>query len=157
MHDGVTLSLPAATSYVHASTGDNQTRRWRADGAGSTLDLSNLRTISGGTHFNSDLRIDAAEGGQIDLGQVDQILDPNSGDLRRRAVEVRADGAGSTIDLTSLTFVEDRDTVKRSGYNDGDYSVLSATDGATLSIPNATNLHGVSLVLDGSATLPATI
>ena len=51
VYDGVTLALPAATSYSHASTGNEQTRTWRAEGADSVLSLPNVTTITGGSHY----------------------------------------------------------------------------------------------------------
>ena len=49
---GVTVSLPNVFSYRHASTGDSQYRRFQASGAGSVLDLSGLRQLTGGTDYD---------------------------------------------------------------------------------------------------------
>ena len=42
VRDGVTLTISAATGYAHASTANDQTRTFRAEGDGSVLDLPNL-------------------------------------------------------------------------------------------------------------------
>ena len=107
VNDGVTLSLPAATTYLHASTGNSQTRTFRARGSGSLLDLSTLTGITNGSHWNSEISIEALTGGQIDLGSVTQIVDNAGGDTREREVWLTSDGVGSQIDLTALATFED--------------------------------------------------
>ena len=44
------------------------------------LDLSHVLTLTGGTHYNSRLKIEALSGGQVNLSQATQITDPDSGD-----------------------------------------------------------------------------
>src|SRR5262249_41038346 len=46
---GAHLSLPAATSYSHASTNSFQDRHFQASGPGSELDLTGLASITNGT------------------------------------------------------------------------------------------------------------
>ena len=94
VYDGVTLSLPAATSYNHASTGNSQVRTLRAEGAGSVLSLPNVTSITSGSHYGSELDIQALWGGQILLGHVTEIAEPSDGDLRQRAIDILAQGAG---------------------------------------------------------------
>jgi hypothetical protein len=65
--DGVTLAFPLVTSYDYASTGSNQNRVLRVEGAGSVLDLSNVTVVTGGASYGSDLHIQAFTGGKVDL------------------------------------------------------------------------------------------
>ena len=150
---GGRLWLPAAQYYSVASTGNNQHRRFEADGAGSRLDLSNLTAITGGTHYGARLSVDATGGGQVDLGGVTQIVDPDSGDTRRRSIDVAADGVGSAIDLGSLVnFIDVRGT--GAGETDGRYSSLAARGGGTILAGSLATLAGVDLALDGGGAVP---
>ncbi len=146
VNDGVTLALPAARSYAHATTANDQTRSLRASGAGSVLDLSNVSSITGGTNWNSDLTIEAVAGGQIDLGRVRQIADARSGELRYGRMSVTADGADSVVDLSALITFQDFDTSERSR--------LVASGGGTVLAGSLVDVRGVELVLDGTGTLP---
>lgn len=146
VNDGVTLSLPAATSYAHGSTQNNQTRTWHAQGAGSSLELANVVSITGGGLYGSKMAIEALDGGAIDLGAVALITDTAGGDARQRQVRVVADGPGSVIDLTSLATVDDLDIDLR--------SVLSVSGGGSIDAPILADLTGFSLDLDGTGTFP---
>ena len=89
------MALPSFATYNHASTGNNQYRTWRVEGAGSRIDLSGLTTVTGGTHYNSRIIVEALAGGTIDMSNVSRIEDPNSGDTRQRAIQIKADGQGA--------------------------------------------------------------
>ena len=99
--------MPAVTSYDHGSTGINQQRTWRAEGAGSTIDLSELTSILGGTHFGSNLSVQALTGGSIDLSGVVTILESETGKPEYRRIDLGAVGVSSTITLTSLEVFAD--------------------------------------------------
>jgi subtilase family serine protease len=113
---GTTLSLPLATSYAHASTGNNQHRSWVVEGPGSRLNLPGLTTITGGTHYHSRLFFECWSGGEMDLSGVTQIIDPDAGDTRLRAIGITVEGVGSRIALPSLEEFSDR----RAGSTSGD-------------------------------------
>ena len=144
--DGVTLSLPAATTYSHVPTASNQTRSFRVEGSGSVLDLSNLTSITNGASFGSDITIDALTGGAIDLGGVTQIIDPSAGDTRARSTRVTADGFASTINLQALATFEDVNADER--------STLTPRNGGSILAGLLTDLQGVHVTLDGTGTLP---
>ena len=150
VRDGVTLSVPLATQYRHSSTGNSQQRTLRAEGAGSVLDLGNVQNIVGGTHYNAKLDIEALAGGQIRLGAVLAINDPNSGDDRQRSIDVRADGADSVVDLSSLRRVIDIRGSSSSG--DSIWSVMAAHNGGTIQADQLLSLQGTQLILDGTGT-----
>ncbi len=149
---GVTLALPSVSSYSHQSTGSFQVRTWRVEDVGSRLDLSQLTTITNGTHYATRLSVEALYGGTIDLSGVISIIDPSSGDTRRRSVDVLADGAGSTIRLDALTTMTDANGTA-SGDVDGRWSTLTARDGGTIAAPLLVSLQGVDVLLDGTGTL----
>ncbi len=62
------LSLPSARFYDQGATANFQTRTWKAEGAGSVLDLSALTRITNGVYYQAGLDINALDGGTIDLG-----------------------------------------------------------------------------------------
>jgi hypothetical protein len=132
---GVTLSLPGVTQYSHASTGNSQYRTLRATGVGSVLDLSNVTTITGGTHYDSRVLVEAIMGGVVDLSGVTRIEDPDSGDTRWRRIDVTSDGAYSSIDLTNLVSFLDRRATSSSG--DNIWSTLAAIDSGTVILSQA--------------------
>src|SRR5208337_1676905 len=65
---GVTLTLPAATSYTQNTGSWNSNRTLQASGAGSVLALPNLTTITGSTQYGSNLYVQALAGGHVNLG-----------------------------------------------------------------------------------------
>ena len=148
------LSLPNLIQYDFGS-GTNVTRSWLAS-AGGTLHLPNLQTITNGQGANTDMLIQATTGGQIDLSSVTQITDPASGNLLGSAIDVVADGVGSTVQLTSLLAFSDRAAYALTG--NGQYSGLTATNFGTVALStNAADdiaLTGVRIVLDDTGTLP---
>jgi hypothetical protein len=111
---GARLSLPSVTVYSHESTASNQTRTWRAEGAGSRLELTSLLSLINGTHLNSDVRILAEAGGVVDVPALGQIVEATSGDARQRDVGILATGEGSQIHLTGLRHFRDANPDSRS-------------------------------------------
>ena len=81
---GGVISLPDLTEYQNVSTANNQHRSIVAEGIGSRIEFPSVTSVTGGTHYDSELAIRALNGGSIDLSAVEQILDPGSGDVRQR-------------------------------------------------------------------------
>jgi hypothetical protein len=147
---GGRLSLPAATSYTH--THRSNSVHLRASGTGSLLDLGAVELVIGANGTAERLLIEALEGGTVDLSGVTQILDPEEGDLRGRAVRITADGADSRVDLASLEVMHDRSSAFWS--NITGYSSLTATNGGEIAAPSLTTLNAVEINLDGTGILP---
>ena len=133
------LTLPQATRYAHAGTGNYQHRYFRAEGVGSRLELPNLEQISGGTYYDNRIFIEAQDGGVVDLSQVTQIVDSAAGDLRSRSIDVTAEGAASRVELDALTQYLDR---RGYDFGEGKYSTLLAKAGGTIEAPLLTSAKG---------------
>ncbi len=91
--DGVTLTVPNATSYV-ATTGQNSWPYFKAYGTGSVLDLSTFTTVSPSTSGGEILYIQAYEGGKVDLSGTTSCATSQ--------VKVLADGTGSVVDMSAM-------------------------------------------------------
>ncbi|MFI5455338.1 MAG: Ig-like domain-containing protein [Isosphaerales bacterium] len=128
---GVTLALPAATSY---SANNTLSLTLTADGAGSVLDLSSLTTFTGQTGF-SPMNIQALNGGLIELSHV-------SSDITGVA-QFLSDGTGSTIDISALTSFSASNDV-------GGQSSLQASNGGTILMDQLTQLGFVDLYVGGT-------
>ena len=154
---GAHLSLPAATSYSHAATIDNQNRYFQATGSSSVLSLSGLTSITNSTRYFSQLFISALGGGVIDLSAVTQIADGNGGDLRGRAVIIAANGSAggtaSTINLAALTTFTDAQGGDLSLSNNNAFSRLNAYNGGVLQTPALTALDGVYIDEDSASSI----
>ena len=131
---GAQLSLPNATQY----DGLNEVGQalWRAEGAGSLLDLSALTTLIGVRFGPSELEIEALAGGQVNLSQIATIV--------QGSVEVLAEGPNSLVNLSALTRL------------DGDNSHLEARAAGTVQVPNLMTLNETDLALDATGVLPLT-
>ncbi|MCA9078785.1 MAG: Ig-like domain-containing protein, partial [Planctomycetaceae bacterium] len=123
----------------------------RATGSGSVLSLPNLTTISNGTGNEWDFYLEALQGGKLDLGAVTEIIEPNSGDVRNRSVQVKAEGVNSAVDLSSLQNFVDVYAFETSGF--GEYSRLHATQGGTISLGAVLNARGVYIPVDATSSL----
>src|SRR5262245_17026106 len=150
---GAVISLPFATAYDQASTNSFQRRTIRADGSGSRVDLSGLTSITNGWNFDAGLAIEALAGGVVDLRSVQQIVDPSTGDLRHRSIDVTANGAGSTVRLDALASFSDA-LGNASGNVDGRWSTLAALSGGVITAPNLTTLIGVDANQGAASLLP---
>ncbi len=148
--DGGKISLPGATEYNNASTGNYQDRWISATGPGSEISLAGVTQIVGGGGYDADIRIEATAGGKIDLSSVIQIEDPDSGDQRRREVTISAYDPGSLIDLSALRSIRDRNS-------DGVSSIFSIIGGrvdtGALEIAVGTNLSFDSAIDSPLASL----
>src|SRR5262249_6933483 len=142
------------TSYANLSVYNDEYRTWQASDGGSELDMPNLASITNGLIYDSRLAISALAGGTIVLNGLTQIVDPNSGDQRRRMIGVTADGGGSMIRLPALaSFV---DNYSGNNYDsDPRSSLLTATNGGAIQAGALTTLQGVQVTLDGTGTLAA--
>ena len=134
VRNGGTLALPV-TSYVGNSA--NFFTTLRAEGAGSLLDLSNVTTLSGATFVNDVLKIEAADGGRVDLSQLEEVTGGLTG--------FTADGEASIIDLQALT------SFTRTGRGGSSLNVLN---GGTINAGQLVALDGVGLSLGENGTLP---
>ena len=127
---GVTLALPAATSYSAQNYSTIQ-----ASGTGSVVDLSHLTALAGAPYW--PLSVNALAGGKVDLSN----LATYTGGVTR----FTADGAASTIDLPKLTKL-----FSDSYYN----SWLQATNGGTIVLNSGTvNLTGVDVSAASTGTI----
>jgi len=154
---GGLVSLPLVTSYSVASTGNDQHRTFRAEEAGSLLDLSNVTTITNGTNYGARLYVEALTGGEIDLGGVTEITDPSAGDTRHRSIDVTADGVGSVVDLGLLTTYTDvRATASGNTY--GRWSTMSARDAGVVRVrPAGTAVQGVHVDAGHEGTIEGSL
>jgi hypothetical protein len=102
LRGGAALSLPAVTFYTWNLNAN--VILFDANGAGSSLDLSNLATINFNTGISSTRTATIVAGsvsipsGMIDLSGWTSVSLGTSG-----FITVRADGAASTVDIGALT------------------------------------------------------
>ncbi|MCA9120590.1 MAG: hypothetical protein KDB11_10425, partial [Planctomycetales bacterium] len=134
----------AATGTVTNTSGDGI---WQAIGVDSELRFPNLTTVSNGTSANQDFYIQALQGGRIDLPSVTEIIDPNSGTQDGRSIRLKADGANSVIDLSSLQNFVDYHAwelhEEQSYRDDGEYSWLETVQNGTIELGALTSVRGV--------------
>ncbi len=127
---GGKMNLSSATSYsASANVGD----AFYSQHADSELDLSGITTLNGGgVHA---LQVFATAGGSIDLS--------NLPSLDTGAVDFRSEGAGSQIDLGSLTgFASTGSAVAR----------LWARDGGKVLSPNLATIIDVDIRVEGASS-----
>ena len=94
-----------------------------------------MTSVTNGTHYDSDLLIQATAGGKVDLHNATSLLDPAGGDTRRRSIQVTAEGINSTIDFSAMTSFND---LYATGTADGQYSMLTITHGGTVLVSEDT-------------------
>jgi hypothetical protein len=130
---GATLSLPASITSYSGSAGSTI----HAVGAGASVNLPGVTSLSGGTGF-ATARLLADAGGTVNLNALTSI---NSG-----AVEAIATGAGSTIDFSMLTtFSPDNANGNRR---------LRAVNGGRIVSPNLTTIgSGTNVELSGAGSM----
>ncbi len=120
--NGGLLRLPGLGSLTNSA----YTTYWQADGAGSVLDVSAVTNLAVGS--GSRLFLQAYNGGTVDLHRLT---------TRTNALWVEAQDPGSIVDLSGLS--------GRCG-SAGDFEFnLKAQSGASILIPNVTQLDGASL------------
>ena len=143
---GAQLHFPTVTEYSQQSTGNYQTRRWFVEDVGSRIVFNALQTITGGTHYEARLGLDAFFGGQIDMPVLTSIIDPDEGDIRRRRINLVANGRDSLIDAPLLTTFTDQ-----SSAFDGEYSSLEAISGGAIWTPALETLAGVRVSVEAES------
>ncbi len=141
--DSVTLSLPAVTTARMDQGDPFGPPTWRATGAGSTIDLSNVTNLT--QTIQTQANVEALAGGTVDLSAVNSI-DINTGgfNFQNRNIHFTADGANSLVDLSILTAFND---------NGPGRSILSAVNGGEIDVANMTAANRVDITLDGTGTL----
>jgi hypothetical protein len=130
---GGNILLPTLTDYAFSTSRTDYF--WIATGASSTLNLSELSSITASGRFHT---IRASDGGRIDLRNLTRVNNPSN-----QSISVVAQGTGSVVDISSLA------GLGRNGVNS-----ISATGTSTVLWSRPTALDGMALTLDGSATLP---
>jgi len=129
--DGAAIHLP----NLYSVTNRNDNVTWHADGSGGTLDLASLTNITLGS---SELTtIEANTGATVDLHRVTAAVG---------AVLVDAQDAGTVVNLSGLS----------GRWKSPGNSALSlkAQTGASISIPNVTQLENASLEVDNTGVIP---
>ena len=130
--DGATLSLPGITSY----TGNATTTTLEATGAGSTLTLANLASVTQtGGSYAEQTELEALTGGRVNLPALTTI---NTG-----TVILESDGTGSILNVAALTsFTE------TAGWT---YSTLQASTNGTVDDSKLASLSNVNFNVDGAS------
>ncbi|MBI4695654.1 MAG: hypothetical protein HY749_16730 [Gammaproteobacteria bacterium] len=137
--------VSAVTSYGGGS-GTGHQRELRAEGADSVVDLSALTTLVRPAGISSKLTIAAAGGGRVALGALTNVQDAPADN---GALALLADGAGSTLALSSLHALHDATlNVANGGRID---AVFTALVNATLTVDGASDID-LSSLADPSGT-----
>jgi hypothetical protein len=126
---GGSLALPGLTSYTSQAGGAGI---FKADGAGSVLDLSSLTSLT----EQGFVEFDGTDGGKVNLSALTSLPD-NVGDL------FNVSGSGGTIDLSALASI-------LPGPGQIDISILT---GGTLSLPVLKQANIAQLSNSGSLTV----
>jgi HPt (histidine-containing phosphotransfer) domain-containing protein len=127
---GGVIHLPSLNSVIN----NNQNGTWRADGAGSLIDLSSVTNLTLG--YYRALYVQVYNGGVVDLHR----LKSAAGSL-----QVEAHEPGSVVDLSGIS---ERWTSPASSA-----LALHAQTGASILIPNVTQLEYASLRVDSPGTI----
>lgn len=130
--NGGVLALPQATAYVSNSNFDG-TLFISAIGLNSLVDLPNLSVLEGNKNFRDTLRVEAIDGGRINLPAVEQITE---GDM-----SFTVQGLGSRIDATSLQRVVSPGRT------------FSIRNGGEFVAPALESLDGIVLDIDDTAQI----
>ncbi len=133
---GLAFALPGMTSYDTNGVGF-LSRRFEAVDPGSSLDLSNLTALTGGTGLRA-LEVRATDGGTVDMTGL--TVQENG------SVQFQASGAGSVIDVSNMTsFVR----------TDGEVGRLEVIDGGEITTAGAllVKLQEIHVLVDGAASV----
>jgi RHS repeat-associated protein len=144
--DAATVAISGATSYTNPTSG---TRTLKSTGVGSVLDLSNVRTLTQYGDVNTQISIQATGGALVDLGGLEQVIDPTSGNTRGRSTSILADGIGSTVDLSRLVQFQD---VNTTNYDWDGWSYLTARNGGLLLLGSAGSILSLTNVQIAEST-----
>ncbi|HEV3312710.1 MAG TPA: Ig-like domain-containing protein, partial [Chloroflexota bacterium] len=139
---GAVLSFPTLTSYT-GSSGSFTSSTIQASGVGpvpantpSRIDLSHVTSLTGLTGNYGEVSIKALAGAEVDLSKANS----NPGG----SLQFAADGAGSTIDLSTLG------TISSTTNTD---SLLQATNSGTILDPLLTTLSQTDLTTDVTGSI----
>lgn len=148
--DGARISLPAleVTEYLHG--GGNVERRFSSRGEDSVLDLSSMTAITINAGTIPSMRIDAAEGGVIDLSGVETINATPGIINGSRAIRVIADGENSLVDLSALTEFKDLASVTNSSITAQNGGVVRLHPTEITQLTNLTITIGAGSRLEGA-------
>ena len=126
------LSLPGVTSYA----GNDVTTTLEATGAGSSLSLAGLKTVTEAFNgYPAWTEFEALAGGSVTLSSL-QTIDTGT-------VILEGDGTGSILNVPALTsFTETGGQT---------YSTLQASNGGTVDVNSLASLSSVNLNLVGTA------
>jgi hypothetical protein len=128
---GATLSLPGVTSY----TGNSGMTTLEATGAGSTLTLANLASVTeGGNRYPAETKFEALAGGTVSLPALQTI--------NTAAVALESDGTGSVLNVAALTSFAESSSCTDSS--------LQASNGGTVDLNSLTSLSSVDLTVAGT-------
>jgi hypothetical protein len=125
----------AVLTNVMRVTHGNQSPVWRADGAGSLIDLSRLTNVT--VAYYEVLYLKAYNGGTIDMRRVSTIAG---------CVQVDAQDLDSVVNLSALS-----GRWKNVGYSRASFE---AQGGASILIPNITQMEFTSLRVDDTGVMP---
>lgn len=140
VYDGVTLTLPAATTYAAGESGISESVTLRADGPGSYLDLSAIVNLSGDVGWNGKFYVEALNGGYIDLSNSTTITVGN--------MLVLADGTSSTVNLSGFTAM-----VSTPGFQSSNSSLEARNNGSIELTDTALTIQNVRVILDATGTI----
>jgi hypothetical protein len=135
--NGAQMILAQATNYADNGSADYTIR---AEGVGAKIDLSGVTNLTGIANASHEIFIEALSGGQVILSNV--------ANFPAGAIDVLANGAGSLVDLASLT--------NFTGYLFFAYTGLEAINGGSINIPNLARLADVNVRLDATGTMQTT-
>ncbi|MFO7897644.1 MAG: LamG-like jellyroll fold domain-containing protein, partial [Planctomycetota bacterium] len=133
---GVTVTIPLVTTYTNTLGGNWAHAYFRATGAGTVLSFPNLTSFTGSTHWWSESYLEALDGGRLDLSAATQI---------EKEIEFKATGAGSLLDLSSLTTFH--------GLFNNSSSGFTATDQGTILCPNMDTVITANMTFDGTGVM----
>ena len=132
---GQTLTLPMLRTYEVFPEWDG-TRLLQASGPDTVLSLPNVTNVVGNPRRNGYLRIEALNGGRVDLSSVVTMTQPYDGSDATvpRGICVLADGTNSVVDLSGLERFDDLAATPGS-------SVVTR-NGGTILLPKLAQLTG---------------
>jgi GEVED domain/CARDB/Dockerin type I domain/Bacterial pre-peptidase C-terminal domain len=153
---GASLALPGLINFKNVQVDSFASNLW-ASGAGSQLDLRNLKTIEGSPNAFSQFRVQALEGGSVDMRSLVSATDVEGGDTNARSFIFRASGANSKLDLSSLSSIVDRSNFTSNPDSWAGYSRIDAAVEGTVIAPNLVTITSTRITIDatGIFALPA--
>ena len=151
--DGASLALPGLLSFKTVASGQLSSfaSNFWASGVGSQLDVRNLKTIEGSTNAYSQLRVQALDGGSVDMRSLVSATDVESGDTNARSFIFRASGTNSKLDISSLLSIIDRSNYTSNPDSWAGYSRIDATVGGTVIAPVLATITSTRITIDSTS------